>query len=68
MITSHRQYLDSQYRILDGLARNERHRKEWRAVWAEKAAEVKRQRDQLTDAMHKKAGDDLAAHVKEGKR
>jgi len=61
---SDRQTLDRRYRALVGLASNERHPKAWRKKWQAEADDVKRSRDALADAMHKKAGDDLVAHVK----
>jgi hypothetical protein len=62
-----RKTLDRRYRTLVGLAINERYRKSWRQKWQAEADDVKRQRDALADAMHKKAGDDLVEHVKRTK-
>jgi hypothetical protein len=62
-----RQSLDRRHKMLIGLASNPAYKKQWRAQWQAEADEVKRQRDALIDAMHKKAGDDLVEHVKRTK-
>jgi hypothetical protein len=63
-----RQSLDRRYRMLVGLAGNSAHKKAWRKKWQAEADDVKAQRDALTDAIHRKAQDDMIEHLKRTRR